>query len=58
MMKFIFLILLLTSTSVNASCIPSGTAGDDTVTCTGNINAWQRFYGGNDHISLIKMWKK
>ena len=48
----ILLLILLTSHSLNAACIPSGTAGDDTVTCTGNINGWQQFYGGNDHISL------
>ena len=35
-----------------ASCTPAGTPGDDTVTCTGVINSYQYFYGGNDTVKL------
>ena len=35
-----------------AACIPSGTSGDDTVVCTGNITTFQYFYGGSDSVTL------
>lgn len=44
--------LVLFSSVLNAGCSPSGTAGDDTVTCTGVINSFQYFYGGSDKVTL------
>ena len=49
---FIALYVLFISTATHAACTPSGTTGDDIVNCTGTVNGWQQFYGGNDNISL------
>jgi len=38
-----------------AACVPGGTAGDDTVVCTGTVNGFQRFRGGNDHVTLLNV---
>jgi len=53
--KYIFLLSLFLScggVSSYAACTPAGTAGDDTVACTGVINSFQYFYGGSDTVTL------
>lgn len=52
---YLFLVsLFFTFSSINiyATCTPAGTAGDDSVTCTGVINSFQFLYGGSDTITL------
>jgi hypothetical protein len=41
-----------TTLFLDAACVPSGTAGDDQVICTGTVNGWQRLYGGSDRVQL------
>ena len=50
--KRLFFILFLTLGTLQAACVPAGTAGDDIVNCTGVINSYQQFYGGNDIVTL------
>lgn len=38
--------------SAVAACTPAGTAGDDTVACTGIIASYQYLYGGSDTVTL------
>lgn len=38
--------------SAFAACTPAGTAGDDTVACTGTITSFQMLYGGSDTVTL------
>ncbi|WP_295417798.1 pertactin-like passenger domain-containing protein [Sulfurovum sp.] len=53
--KYIFLLslfLTLSHVTTHAACTPAGTAGDDTIVCTGTINSFQYFYGGSDTVTL------
>ena len=45
-------ILFVEFSTLHAACTPAGTAGDDIVNCTGTINSFQYFYGGNDTVTL------
>ena len=42
-------------TPLHAACTPAGTAGDDVVSCTGTINAFQFLLGGNDTVTLTNV---
>jgi hypothetical protein len=48
----LFFLFHTTTGFLYASCIPGGTSGNDTVTCTGTTSGYQEFYGGSDHITL------
>ena len=48
----ITIILLIQNTGLYPACIPGGTPGDDVVNCTGVINSFQFFYGGDDIVTL------
>ena len=45
-------ILFLEFGSLQAACNLAGTAGNDIVYCTGVINSFQQFYGGDDRVTL------
>ncbi len=53
LLSFIFHMILFSSI-INAACIPAALTGnvDQNFTCTGNIIAWQYFYGGSDKVAL------
>ena len=44
--------IVLSNLSAFAACVPAGTAGDDTVICTGATSGYQQLYGGSDHVTL------
>jgi len=50
--KYYFVFFLMGVNQLSGACTPAGTAGNDVVTCTGNIQTSQQFYGGNDSVTL------
>jgi hypothetical protein len=50
--KYYLLFSLVLFNQLFGACTPAGTAGNDVVTCTGNIHTAQQFYGGDDSVTL------
>ena len=49
---YIALAILFFSMELYPACTPSGTPGDDNVSCTGSITSFQFLYGGSDIVTL------
>jgi len=49
---YIALAIFFFSMELYPACTPSGTPGDDNVSCTGSITSFQFLYGGSDIVTL------